>query len=469
MTSSFMGPQVAFKSLLAVLVIASAILSAAILAQRLFGRSPAVRRSILLVALITVTLSPLMLPVSRPLGLPAWIAFSYPRPLGTDLDLPQSAIHVQQRSETFAPGRVPAAHVLFVIWAAGLLIGLTRLLRGVRIAARIRRVAKALPAQRASFFCGQLALALGRTPPEIFISELAVVPVAIGLVRPAVFLPAAVSERFDDCQLGQILLHECAHALRRDTIVGLFQELIAAVWWFHPFIYWTNRLLDEAREAVCDNYVLQATSPVEYSRTLLSVAQSIPSWSNPRIAPALVRSSRRLENRIAQLLNPRRSIMTKLGSKKFAVIATAFLGGAFFLTCLVAQPAAPRELDSPLSHQVRFATGKIDFKTGDSITVRDVRGTSGTLSEGNIYQVTGTYKLVSRDRAELAAFVTTSGRHGGSTPVMRTQTITVNKGEGQFTLLFYMWQDGSPHVSFYPLPSGNSFAGIYFGNAHPSE
>jgi len=46
---------------------------------------------------------------------------------------------------------------------------------------------------------------------------------------------------------------------------------------------------------------------------------------------------------------------------------------------------------------------------------------------------------------------------------MRTQKLTLEKGEGRFSLIFYMWSEGSPHVSFYPVPTGSSFAGIYFG------
>jgi beta-lactamase regulating signal transducer with metallopeptidase domain len=456
-----------------VLLTATAILTAAILAQRFFARSPAIKRSILLVALITVTLSPLMLPMSRPLGLPTRIAVLHLQPLETDLTPPPST-PIQQSKKTIAPHRFPLAQVLLILWAAGLLIGLARLLRGAQIAARIRRAAKPLPAQRAGIFHTQLAQALGKAPPEVFLSDQAVVPVTIGLTRPAVFLPPAAWDQLDDNQLAQILLHESAHALQRDTLVGLLQELIAALWWFHPLVYWANKLLDEAREAVCDNYVLQTTSPAEYSRTLLSVAQSIPSWPNPRLAPALVRSSHRLENRIAQLLNPRRSIMTKPGSKKFALIATAFLGGAFVLTCLAAQPAAhhaaDQELNNPLPHEVRFATGKTDFKTGDSITITDVRGTSSTFAEGNIYQVTGAYKLVSQNQATLGAFITVDqAKDNVSAPVMRTQRMIVTKGEGHFSLLFYMWEPGDPHVSFYPTPRGNSFAGIYFGNPPSSK
>jgi hypothetical protein len=163
--------------------------------------------------------------------------------------------------------------------------------------------------------------------------------------------------------------------------------------------------------------------------------------------------------------------MTKPASKTLALIATGFLGGTFILCGFAAQTKPNHELRSngPLSHKVRFSTSNIDFKTGDSITISDVRGTSNELSAGNIYEVKGTYKLVSKDRATLGAFVTTSGKSGGSTPNMRTQMMKVDKGDGRFTLIFYMWQDGDPHVSFYPYGGGNSFGGIYFGDNNPQK
>jgi hypothetical protein len=114
-----------------------------------------------------------------------------------------------------------------------------------------------------------------------------------------------------------------------------------------------------------------------------------------------------------------------------------------------------------LTHVVPFELGTSYFSGGDSITIDQVLGTSDSISAGNVYQVKGSYKLVSHDKAMLAAFETSNGPQ--PTPNMRTQKVTVEKGEGQFTLIFYMWYEGSPHVSFYPVPSGDSFAGIYFG------
>jgi hypothetical protein len=48
-------------------------------------------------------------------------------------------------------------------------------------------------------------------------------------------------------------------------------------------------------------------------------------------------------------------------------------------------------------------------------------------------------------------------------PDMKTQRIVVDKGEGRFKLIFYMWYNGNPHVSFYPAEGGSVFGGVYFG------
>jgi hypothetical protein len=146
--------------------------------------------------------------------------------------------------------------------------------------------------------------------------------------------------------------------------------------------------------------------------------------------------------------------------KKPAIIMMVMLGSALILSYVA---AAAQNSSNDLSHNVRFELGKTDLQNGDSITIDEVLGTSDILAEGNMYEVKGTYKLASQDKALLAAFVTTEGpRSSKSDAILRTQKMAVDKGEGHFTLLFYMWENGNPHVSFYPVPGGNSFASVYF-------
>ena len=183
-----------------------------------------------------------------------------------------------------------------------------------------------------------LASALGRNLPEIGISEQVPVPVALGCLRPIVLLPSSFLTRFSDYQLFQILVHECAHALRRDTLVGIYQRLLTGVLWFHPLIYVVNRMLDRAREELCDNYVLQVVAATDYSRTLLTVAQTLSPMPAGCFAPTLVQSACHLEDRVAGLLNPRRCIMTRLSSRATSVISIGFIGAALVLSCFAATP-----------------------------------------------------------------------------------------------------------------------------------
>ena len=75
--------------------------------------------------------------------------------------------------------------------------------------------------------------------------------------------------------------------------------------------------------------------------------------------------------------------------------------------------------------------------------------------------VKGTYTLASRDRADLCLFATIL--NDLPVPTDPSQTLRIEKGTGSFRLIKTMGEDGYLHVSFYAVPSGNGFGGIYFG------
>ncbi|SPE38669.1 hypothetical protein SBA3_2920019 [Candidatus Sulfopaludibacter sp. SbA3] len=281
---------------------------------------------------------------------------------------------------------------------------------------------------------------------------------ALGCWRPVIVLPAPLLDSLDDRQLSQVLMHECAHAFRRDGLVGLCQRLLTAVLWFHPLIHVASRLLDRVREEICDNYALPLGGAKAYSRTLLAVAQSLSPLPDGGLAPSLCQPACRLQDRVAGLLDPKRCIMTKLTAQKSAALAIAFLGGALAFSCLAGVP--PKD---DFSHVVRV--GKTySQQGGDRITVDQVRGPNDKWTAGNTYEVQGTYTLASRDKAMLLAVVTFKQPDPQiSDRVKPEQMMEVSKGEGRFTLRFHIWHDtDAPHISLYPLPSGDSFASVYF-------
>jgi nitrous oxide reductase accessory protein NosL len=148
--------------------------------------------------------------------------------------------------------------------------------------------------------------------------------------------------------------------------------------------------------------------------------------------------------------------MTKLTAASSAAIAIAVVVLALAFGCR-------KKSSNDFSHAVQL--NKTWTSNGDSITINEVRGPSDRWITGDTYEVTGTYKLSSRDRAILGAFVTTSGPRSGG-PASPEQVMEASKGEGQFRLRFRIPRDAAdcpigascgPGVSMYPAPYGESF------------
>jgi hypothetical protein len=149
--------------------------------------------------------------------------------------------------------------------------------------------------------------------------------------------------------------------------------------------------------------------------------------------------------------------MAKLVFKKIAVLAVCLVCGVIALSGFAGYAPARPDSSTDFSHVVNLDGN------GDNIQILEVRGPSDRLMVGNTYEVRGTYKLVSRDKAVLALNVTTDGsKPHESHPDLPKQKIIVEKGEGSFTLQFHMWTEGNPHVSFYPVKGGHGFASRNF-------
>jgi hypothetical protein len=124
-------------------------------------------------------------------------------------------------------------------------------------------------------------------------------------------------------------------------------------------------------------------------------------------------------------------------------------------------PVATHNAAADFSSVVPFELGEGEFRPGDSITIQRVSGTSPTIHTGETYCVVGTYTLASSEKADLALFATTTSK--GSTPTDPSQIMRIEKGTGTFRLVKTMREQGYLHVSFYPVPGGSCFGGIYFG------
>lgn len=77
-------------------------------------------------------------------------------------------------------------------------------------------------------------------------------PIAFGIIRPSVGLPADFAARFSLAEQNAMLAHELAHLAARDPLWYLLADLAGAVLWWHPQSWWARRRLHCASELAAD-------------------------------------------------------------------------------------------------------------------------------------------------------------------------------------------------------------------------
>jgi TonB family protein len=131
------------------------------------------------------------------------------------------------------------------------------------------------------------------------------VPLAWGLFRPVILLPAGAGE-WPATRLESVLRHELAHIARRDVLTQALAQAACAFYWFHPLMWIAARRQRLERERAADDAVLAAGVAAEqYAGDLLELARA---WSVRRrahaAAPAMAAASE-LETRVRSLVETR--------------------------------------------------------------------------------------------------------------------------------------------------------------------
>ena len=94
--------------------------------------------------------------------------------------------------------------------------------------------------------------------PALLISDEISSPVTFGFRRPVILLPARFPELERPMQ-DAILCHEMLHVERRDWLFTVGEEMVRAIFWFHPAIWWLLGEIQLAREQAVDRAVIELT------------------------------------------------------------------------------------------------------------------------------------------------------------------------------------------------------------------
>ena len=195
-----------------------------------------------------------------------------------------------------------AVPYLVASWFIGVIAFSIRLLGGWVIATRLRTTAARVAPLEWQQTLKSLAQSIG-VPRRIrlLISTAVDVPAVVGWIRPAILIPAGALAGFPPGYLEALLTHELAHIRRHDFFVNMLQNVIEAVLFYHPAVWWVSRQVRIERELCCDDLAVASSGDVlTYARALAELESARPAHASLAVAA----NGGSLVNRIRRLLAP---------------------------------------------------------------------------------------------------------------------------------------------------------------------
>jgi len=171
---------------------------------------------------------------------------------------PNSARYRFQRLQNEARAPLTPTGFLPMIWAAGALFVIARVLYGAAGAWRLSAGARAMHPARA----------------RVRVSTGIESPVVVGVFRPIVLLPVE-SSTWTEERMHAVLVHEFSHVQRYDGVALLLAHFACALYWFHPLAWLARSRLRRECELAADEAVIAAgLRATSYAQLLLEIARA---------------------------------------------------------------------------------------------------------------------------------------------------------------------------------------------------
>jgi len=167
--------------------------------------------------------------------------------------------HTKPRSAEDAPVLPPSGHEPSglgwpgLLWLLGAAAVLCRIVSARALLAVFRQRHSTVADEDLHRRVAALARQLGlRRPVDLLEAHGLRAPVAFGGLRPTIALSPGFFEDFEQRQQEAVLAHELAHLAARDPAWQLLADLLCAVLWWHPLVWWLRCRLQIAGEAAAD-------------------------------------------------------------------------------------------------------------------------------------------------------------------------------------------------------------------------
>lgn len=186
-----------------------------------------------------------------------------------------------------------------------------------------------------------------RRPPLLRANGVLPQPVAVGAVRPAIILPAALAGEPPGPRLGAVLAHEWDHIRRGDLWLLAMTRALLVLLFAHPLYWWLRRRIRHDQELLADAAAARATGPVDYAAALLSLLHPGTRPTAFRSALAIRGRPSQMKWRIAMLLDPNYHVEADCTRRWRWGAGTLVALGAVVLSLFTLRPLTPAAADEP--------------------------------------------------------------------------------------------------------------------------
>jgi beta-lactamase regulating signal transducer with metallopeptidase domain len=288
---------------LAILVKATAILAFGLAAAQIVRRGRASIRHLTLAATFAAIIALPLVTVGGPavaIRIPVErAAIDAHSPIASIAAVPATGTAVNSLSPRNANAALSVSTIFRGVWILSAASLLAALATGLWRLHRLRR--QALPLPEIQRLANALAREAGlRRRVEVLEHARVPSPLTCGAWRPAILLPADVHD-WTHASLRRALVHEIEHVRRGDWVLQIGVTAIAALYWFHPLVWFASRRLCLEAERACDDAVVRSGEGTDYADQLVLLARRMTPGHPAAIVGMAMRSD--LSARVAALLD----------------------------------------------------------------------------------------------------------------------------------------------------------------------
>jgi beta-lactamase regulating signal transducer with metallopeptidase domain len=225
--------------------------------------------------------------------------------------IPIERIEPAESQTASAPADLPRAPIpwrsfTLIAWATGAALTVAWLALGWSAARRLHRDSHPAPAYLLTLLRSLTSNHRGRAQdPQLLVCTQIDVAVALGVVHPAVLLPADWLQSQSNDDLHTVLAHEAAHLRNYDLHWLAVSRVLSIALWAQPLYWFVRRRMRLDQEALADAAAAELTSRQNYAEKLVALAHHVAARPAVRLSTAvgLWEGPSQLRRRVALLID----------------------------------------------------------------------------------------------------------------------------------------------------------------------